>query len=189
MTCVFESGKCSRRFHHAFDLVGAFYRANKFPAYSSGQAQPRAPLCVRPRGNLSRQTYLRGTTPSESPDFSLLWKFADVHAGIYDRSNLRERGARSLILAGYSFRTINSLDLIQPRLSVIVLRIVCSTLVCFFVASSRRRFFTFSLSIYPPFSRYMRLFTGGAIFRCANNLQQSETLIWTWHSILQNKNW
>jgi len=32
--------------------------------------------------------------------------------------------------AGYPFRTINSLDFIQPRLSVIVLRIVCSTLVC-----------------------------------------------------------
>lgn len=35
---------------------------------------------------------------------------------------------------GHPFQTINSLDFIQPRLSVIVLRIVCSTLVCSFAA-------------------------------------------------------
>lgn len=36
--------------------------------------------------------------------------------------------------AGHPFQTINSLDFIQPCLSVIVLRIVCSTLVCLFAA-------------------------------------------------------
>lgn len=60
--------------------------------------------------------------------------------------------------AGYPFRTINSLDFIQPRLSVIVLRIVCSTLVCSFAAPL----------IPYRFSHVTSCVTDDAIFRRTN---------------------
>jgi len=94
-------------------------RANKFPAYSGGQALNRARYCVRGRGGI----YLDGCTfarHAHSLDFSLLWKFADAPAEIYDRRNLRPA-------AGYFLPRDKFLT--QPRLFAIVLVPACSTFV------------------------------------------------------------
>lgn len=58
-------------------------------------------------------------------NFSFPWKFADVCVEIYDQRKFTGKSGPPIL-----FQTINSLDFIQPHLSVIVLRIVCSTLVC-----------------------------------------------------------
>jgi len=70
------------------ELVGAFYRAriNSQPIPAVKRSTARA---------IVRGIYLDGCTlarhrlASETPDFSLLWKFADAPAEIYDRRNLR----------------------------------------------------------------------------------------------------
>lgn len=69
-------------------------RINSQPTPPVWRSSPTANYCARSRGYLSSpDKRIRKERRSESPDFSLLWKFADVRARIYDCGNLPESTA------------------------------------------------------------------------------------------------